>query len=78
MKFKKLIAVSSALIMALGLATGCSSSNTSSGSSNSDSDAKKSLVFADTQAPNNLNPHQDWNGWYVSRYGVGETLLKLD
>ncbi|MDY4574111.1 MAG: ABC transporter substrate-binding protein [Intestinibacter sp.] len=78
MKLKKLIAVSSALIMALGLATGCSSNSNTSSGSNSDSSAKKSLVFADTQSPGNLNPHLDWNGWYVSRYGVGETLLKLD
>ena len=78
MKFKKLIAVSSALIMSLGLLTGCSSSSNSSSGGNSGKDSAKSLVFADTQAPNNLNPHQDWNGWYVSRYGIGETLFKLD
>lgn len=79
MKFKKLIAVSSALIMSLGLLTGCSSSKSNSSSGgNTGKDSAKSLVFADTQAPNNLNPHQDWNGWYVSRYGIGETLFKLD
>ena len=62
MKFKKLIAVSSALIMSLGVLTGCSSTSNSSSGGNSGNNSAKSLVFADTQSPNNLNPHQDWNG----------------
>lgn len=78
MKLKKLIAVSSALIMSLGVLTGCSSTSNSSSGGNSGNNSAKSLVFADTQSPNNLNPHQDWNGWYVSRYGIGETLFKSD
>lgn len=79
MKFKKLIAVSSAIIMALGMLAGCSSNSASgSGAAEGDSSATKSLVFADTQAPGNLDPHLDWNGWYVVRYGVAETLFKLD
>lgn len=56
MKLKKLIAVSSALIMSLGVLTGCSSTSNSSSGGNSGNNSAKSLVFADTQSPNNLNP----------------------
>lgn len=26
----------------------------------------------------NLDPAEDWNGWYISFYGAGETLFRLD
>lgn len=35
-------------------------------------------VFADTQCPTSLDPAESWNSWYTSRYGITETLYKLD
>lgn len=54
------------------LITGCSSSN-----KNSEPQAKH-LVFADTQTPTTLDPAIEWDGWFVSRYGIGESLYRLD
>ena len=40
--------------------------------------AADTAVFADTQAPTSLDLTQGWNSWYTSRYGITETLYKLD
>jgi peptide/nickel transport system substrate-binding protein len=45
--------------------------------------AKKTFVFGDTtfNAENdeaNVNPHQGYAGWAAIRYGVGETLFKIN
>lgn len=39
---------------------------------------RDTAVFADTQAPTSLDLTQSWNSWYTSRYGITETLYKLD
>lgn len=35
-------------------------------------------VIADTQCPSNLDLAESWNGWFTSRWGITETLFKLD
>lgn len=55
--------------------TGCQNSNKSSGAAKEN---KTTAVFADTQCPTNLDPAVSWNSWYTSRYGITETLYKLD
>ncbi|MCC5909114.1 MAG: ABC transporter substrate-binding protein [Clostridiaceae bacterium] len=39
---------------------------------------EKSLTFGTTNAVASLDPHIDWQGWFSVRYGVTETLFKLD
>ena len=31
-----------------------------------------------TQFPSNIDPVKEYNGWFTVRYGVGETLFKMD
>ena len=41
-------------------------------------EGKTTAVFADTQCPTSLSPADSWNSWYTSRYGITETLFKLN
>lgn len=36
------------------------------------------LYFSDTQCPTSLDLAESWNSWYTVRYGIAETLYKLD
>ena len=62
-----------ALLLALPIAmTGC-------GSSEQAADTKKIVRVGGTVAvTSTMNPAKEWNGWYAVRYGVGETLFRLD
>ncbi len=44
----------------------------------SSGEGRTSAVFADTQCPTSLDLADSWNSWYTSRYGITETLYKLD
>jgi peptide/nickel transport system substrate-binding protein len=37
---------------------------------------KKTIAIGVTFAPGNLDPAQNYNGWYVVTYGIGEALVK--
>ena len=88
---KKWIALLLVLCMTVGVLAGCGGNNEStSGSAEkapaSDGNtpaAKKTFVFGDTtfNAENeepNVNPHYAYAGWACIRYGVGETLFRID
>ena len=36
------------------------------------------LVFGTTLSTKSLDPAKDYSGWFTVRYGIGETLFKLD
>ncbi|BBK77242.1 ABC transporter substrate-binding protein [Clostridium butyricum] len=36
------------------------------------------LVFGTTLATKSLDPAKEYNGWFTVRYGIAETLFKLD
>lgn len=36
------------------------------------------VIIADTQCPTSLDLAQSWDSWYTSRWGITETLYKLD
>ncbi|NMA69655.1 MAG: ABC transporter substrate-binding protein [Desulfitobacterium sp.] len=38
----------------------------------------KELVFASTQTSPSIDPADGYSGWFTLRYGIGETLFKLD
>ncbi len=53
---------------------GCGKSNKNTGSSNL---SKKELNIAGELIPTTLDTAENWDGWYVVRYGVAETLVKI-
>ena len=55
---------------------GCAKTNQPS----SPEEAKKAQTVAIgyTQFPTNIDPADEYNGWFTVRYGVGETLFKMD
>ncbi len=83
---KKLFAMMVSLCMMISLLAGCGGSSGSSGAGQnggSSGDGKKTFVFGDTTftAENeepNVNPHCAYAGWACIRYGVGETLFRIN
>ncbi len=72
---RKIWFVGLALILAVSLLAGCGTGASSEGK-NGTSDT---VVFGSTNGVlATLDPAVDWAGWYPVRYGVGETLFKLD
>ncbi|MEE1352316.1 MAG: ABC transporter substrate-binding protein [Acutalibacteraceae bacterium] len=57
------------LLMLVTILSGCGV-----GKGSSDDEA----VIADTQCPNTLDLAQSWDSWFTSRWGITETLYKLD
>jgi peptide/nickel transport system substrate-binding protein len=75
---KKLLSLALASLMLLGLLTACSPAAPSqSASPGGDSDKPKSFVFG-VYNFTKIDPADNYNGWGTIRYGVGETLFKLD
>lgn len=81
---KRWIALLLALCLSASMLAGCGSTATETGGNEDNtSSAKKTFVFGDTtfNAENeepNVNPHYAYAGWACIRYGVGETLFKID
>lgn len=74
MKLKKTMALLLAAVLSIGLMTGCNSSSKSE-------DTGKELVYGTgvytTTA--SLDPAEaSYNGWFTLRYGIGETLFKIN
>ncbi len=76
---KKVLSIVIAMTMSVSLLAGCGgkTNQTEAG------EAKKTFVFGDTtfNAENeeaDINPYNGYAGWACMRYGVGETLCKLD
>lgn len=38
----------------------------------------QTVAIGYTQFPTNIDPADEYNGWFTVRYGVGETLFKMD
>ena len=75
-----------ALCVTVGILAGCRKATDNppaAGNGETTSAAKKTFVFGDTtfNAENeepNVNPHYAYAGWACIRYGVGETLFRID
>jgi len=76
MKIKMLIFVLTMCVAATAV-SGCKSS-TGSDDVQAEPSGEKKLVFGSTQGAQTVNPADGYQGWYTIRYGVGETLFKLD
>lgn len=84
---KKITAILLILCLATGLLAGCGGQTTTEPDSTreaaSATPAKKAFVFGDTtfNAENeepSVNPHDVYAGWACIRYGIGETLFKIN
>jgi len=78
---KKIAAILLSVCLAASLLAGCGSQT--AGEPGTTNAAKKNFVFGDTtfNAENeepNVNPHHAYAGWACIRYGVGETLFKIN
>ena len=90
MKIKKLLALSLSLLMAAGVISGCggnSNSKDGTGSAQSNSSSAqgesgagdiKTLTIGTGQSCGTLDPLQAYDGWYAVRFGIGQTLTKLE
>ena len=73
MKYLKKIMVLT--LAGLALASCVNPSKTSEPAGDGDS---KTVTIGYTQFPENIDPAAEYNGWFTVRYGVGETLFKMD
>lgn len=77
--YKKILTIG-ALAIGMMLIYGCASASADPGVQNENvrEDVENTLIFADTQSPTSLDPAVAWNSWYTLRYGITETLYRLD
>jgi len=79
MKKKIAILISTLLVTMLTACTGVNKNSVSSdGSGQGTAKGEKVLTLGSTEIAKDLDPHTDWNGWFTVRYGVTETLFKLN
>ena len=83
----KIFALLLSLTMAAGMLAGCGAEKTEHNDAATQTEAaqegKKTFVFGDTtfnaeNEESNINPHSAYCGWACIRYGVGETLMKIN
>ena len=82
------VAFSAALLLGACASSSKALSESSAGSETSSvsadtSDTAKTLVYGTSSygvgmSDAGLNPHEDYSGWSCVRYGVGETLFRLN
>ena len=81
---KKMMTFVALASMCVILFTGCSGGGSAQTQSSSTLNAEKTeasshiAMVADTQCPTSLDLAQSWDSWYTSRWGITETLFKLD
>ncbi|ABR47330.1 extracellular solute-binding protein, family 5 [Alkaliphilus metalliredigens QYMF] len=80
---KKLVVLLVCMFLA-SLLTACIGGNETQGTTTDGNNGQESsteekiLTFGSTESTTSLDPHMDWNGWYGVRYGITETLFKLN
>lgn len=84
MKKKKQIFLCAALIASVSILTACGGTSPSSQASStageikSDTKEGKKIVIGSGQTCDTLDPVQSYNGWYIVRFGISETLTKME
>ncbi len=78
----RILSLSILLVLSITVFTGCKSTafvEKAPLSGSEQTTATQNIAyFADTQCPSSLDPAESWNSWYTSRWGITETLYKLD
>lgn len=69
---RKIISIICIILLILQL-TGCNLTN-----DEINWESKNQLIFGTTLSTKSLDPANGYSGWFLVRYGVGETLFKLD
>lgn len=72
---KKKLAIFSLIIMLFTSLVACTNTNSQNNAANNEA---KNIVVGLNLYQTNLDPALEWNGWYVSMYGIGETLVKFN
>lgn len=70
---KKIRIILIGILLAASQLIGCSTLN-----DNIEWESKEQLVFGTTLSTKSLDPANGYCGWFLVRYGIGETLFKLD
>ena len=65
-------------IFLLTVLAGCGGDSDGGGNAEGGGSADKNLVFGSTLGTDSLDPSYDYGSWFVVRYGIMETLFKLD
>ncbi|AEG13756.1 ABC-type transporter, periplasmic subunit [Desulfofundulus kuznetsovii DSM 6115] len=76
LRLKKCLIVLVAFCALLLLLAGCTA-KVSEKTENKGETENKTLAVGLAQFPGNLDPADQYNGWYVVKFGVGETLVKI-
>ena len=74
---KKLRRLLSLLLTGVLLA-GCGGGTGNSSGGASDTEQGKNIVIGTGQSCGTLDPLQSYDGWYAVRFGIGQTLTKLN
>lgn len=73
------VMVLSSVLAACGSASSASSGNSAAGAAGSETEASgKMIVIGSGQTCDTLDPVQSYNGWYIVRFGISETLTKME
>ena len=77
---KKALSLTLACALGMALLTGCGSSQENSTKAKKDQKAAKGgeITIGVTSFADTLEPTEQYFSWVVSRYGIGETLVKFD
>ena len=74
---KKMIALLLCESLCVGLLSGCGAAGNAKTSAGA-AEGKKTLVIGSGQSAGTLDPIQAYNGWYPIRYGICQTLTKMN
>ncbi|KZL91812.1 ABC transporter substrate-binding protein [Clostridium magnum] len=72
---KKKLAIIGLIAMLCTSFAGCKSNNSADKTTSNET---KNITVGLNLYQTNLDPALEWNGWYVSMYGIGETLVKFN
>ena len=75
---KKIIAVFVSAAMWGSLLSGCGAAPGTGNTSIGAEESKKTLVIGSGQSAGTLDPIKAYNGWYPVRYGICQTLTKMN
>lgn len=76
-KLKRITSILMVFISSFML-SGCGTNSSTSNSDNTSTGGSKEIAIAVTSFADTLEPTEQYFSWVVSRYGIGETLIKFD
>ncbi len=77
MNLKKILSLSLAAVLVLGLLAGCGSQTEGKQGAETAAPKKTQLNVAAEMISATLDPAVGWDSWFIVRYGIGETLVRF-